>query len=146
MSTATRSRSAAGSRRDVGELRAELGDHPQVDAVLQLGERLEVGRRHGPLGRESLVKLHLLSPSEDSAPAAGGRRSDRFLDLGARVELRKLTECHRRVRLRLGGDDRHSFVDAARDLPVARDENVQLASEDVADVARREARRGCARG
>ena len=43
----TRSRSAAGSVATSDELRAELGDHAQVDAVLQLGVRLELGGRDG---------------------------------------------------------------------------------------------------
>ena len=126
---------------DVGELRAELGDHAQVDAVLQLGVRLEPGRRHGPGGREALVELHLRSlPSEDLQPAAVGRGGDSAPGVApVEVEARELPERHGGVGLRVDRDDRLPFVDAARDLAVARDEDVGLPPEHAVDVAVRDA-------
>jgi hypothetical protein len=54
MSVRTRSRSGLRVHRDVEELRAELADHRQVDAILQLGERIAAGRLGNRTRRVSL--------------------------------------------------------------------------------------------
>ena len=89
---------------------------------------------------QSLVEFHLgllsCEAREDSSCAsrAEGVTTVRWRH-GAGVEVGKRAERLRGLRLRLGEHDRHAFVDGARDLAVARDEDVRLAAEDGDDVA-----------
>ena len=95
------------------------------------------------LGRdESLVEFHgyfLLKRNRDRTGAArlGRCRGHRLARWRRRrdEEAGEVVERGRGVRLRPGENDRHALVDGARDLAVARDEDVRLAAEHGDDVA-----------
>ena len=65
---------ATGSAAGVEELRPELGDHRQVDAVLELGERIRAGASPRAAGRASRVARAVPSlPLPRAAPPASRR-------------------------------------------------------------------------
>ena len=137
--------------RDVEELRAEVADHGEVDLGLQLRERLAgacLGCRPG--GGETLVEFHqFFLPKRRRRPGAPSLPlfPDGLLrDAAYRVARRELAKRCRRLRRRLRDHDRHALVDGARNLAVARDENVRLAAEHVRDVALGDADLASARG
>ena len=134
----TRSRSAAGSIVTLKSCGPEVADHGQVDLRLQLCERLA-----GPPGRcrpgrgQAFVELHqFFLPKRRRRPrssaAVFGRRVRRRRSrctVVARASWRNAAAASEAGFAIVIG---HALVDGARDLPVARDEDVGLAAEHAA--------------
>ena len=140
MSTITRSRSAAGS---IVTLKS-CGPRSPITARWTWVFSSANGSRGAGLdcrpGRgETLVEFHqFFLPKRRRRPGAGSLLlgPDELFDVATRDEAqRELAKRRRRVGRRLGEGDRHALVDGARDLAVARDEDVGLAAEDARDVA-----------
>ena len=151
MSTMTRSRSAAGSIVTLNSCGPRSPITARWTWVFSSanGSRvpwLSVGR--------VVVRRSWSSISSSSRRGVGAREApslplvpDELLRHAAcREERCELAERCRGLRRGLRDRDRHAFVDGARDLAVARDQDVGLAAEDVRDVALADADLASGRG
>ena len=132
MSPVTRSRSAFGSMFTLKSCGPSSPITARWIRFLSSRERISPGRSGNGSGRgESLVEVHQRFLPRPAPPAV-------LRPVAELVHRRERPERLRRVRARLGEDDRRALVDRAGNVAVAGDEHVGLAPDDRHDVVVRD--------